>query len=371
MAISSPGLGSNLDVNSIISQLMSLEQRPLTALAERKRFSRPRSRPSVHCRAPFRRCRPQPLPGPGHRQRAHWRSSRFSEYAQRYPRSPRRATTSSAVAGTYSLEVNQLARQHASPAAPVPPVRLTAPARATAGGGGTLTSRSTATAAAARTRATNDHHCRRRDAGAIRDAINTASAGVSATVINGVAGKQLVLTSDKPGQQPVHQALRRGRPCLRPERGAGCRRSFRAVAGGAGFAFKLNGIAVEASSNTVSTAIDGITLTCSRVQSAAGDGYEHDADRSARDTSSLTAGVNALSRPSTTFSTTASTSAATMRQPSRPAHSTATAPAHGAGHRPLALGNIPSEVAGASLQRLSDIGVSCRRTASWRSIPAS
>ncbi len=30
--ISSPGIGSSLDVNSIIAQLMSLEQRPLTVL---------------------------------------------------------------------------------------------------------------------------------------------------------------------------------------------------------------------------------------------------------------------------------------------------------------------------------------------------
>ena len=33
MAISSPGIGSNLDVNTIISQLMALEQRPLTQLS--------------------------------------------------------------------------------------------------------------------------------------------------------------------------------------------------------------------------------------------------------------------------------------------------------------------------------------------------
>ena len=32
MAISSPGIGSSLDVNSIITQLMALEQRPLTLL---------------------------------------------------------------------------------------------------------------------------------------------------------------------------------------------------------------------------------------------------------------------------------------------------------------------------------------------------
>jgi len=36
MAISSPGVGSNLDVNSIVTQMMALEQRPLTKLAQKE-----------------------------------------------------------------------------------------------------------------------------------------------------------------------------------------------------------------------------------------------------------------------------------------------------------------------------------------------
>ena len=36
MALSSPGIGSNLDVNSIVTQLMSLERRPLAGLASRE-----------------------------------------------------------------------------------------------------------------------------------------------------------------------------------------------------------------------------------------------------------------------------------------------------------------------------------------------
>ncbi len=36
MAISSPGVGSNLDVNGIVSQLMAVEQQPLTALARKE-----------------------------------------------------------------------------------------------------------------------------------------------------------------------------------------------------------------------------------------------------------------------------------------------------------------------------------------------
>ncbi|MBK7325750.1 MAG: hypothetical protein IPI89_06350 [Propionivibrio sp.] len=36
MAISAPGLGSNLDINSIVSQLMALEQRPLALLQSKE-----------------------------------------------------------------------------------------------------------------------------------------------------------------------------------------------------------------------------------------------------------------------------------------------------------------------------------------------
>ena len=38
MAISSPGIGSNIDVNLLVSQLMALERRPLDALNKRKSF---------------------------------------------------------------------------------------------------------------------------------------------------------------------------------------------------------------------------------------------------------------------------------------------------------------------------------------------
>ena len=36
MGISAPGAGSNLDVNSIVSQLMAIEQHPLTLLSQRE-----------------------------------------------------------------------------------------------------------------------------------------------------------------------------------------------------------------------------------------------------------------------------------------------------------------------------------------------
>ena len=36
MAISSPGIGSNLDVNGIVTQLMALERRPLQQLDKKE-----------------------------------------------------------------------------------------------------------------------------------------------------------------------------------------------------------------------------------------------------------------------------------------------------------------------------------------------
>ena len=36
MGLSSPGIGSNLDINAIVSQLMSVESRPLTLLQNKQ-----------------------------------------------------------------------------------------------------------------------------------------------------------------------------------------------------------------------------------------------------------------------------------------------------------------------------------------------
>jgi flagellar hook-associated protein 2 len=40
MALASSGIGSNIDVNTIVSGLMTAEQRPLTLLTQRKRAIR-------------------------------------------------------------------------------------------------------------------------------------------------------------------------------------------------------------------------------------------------------------------------------------------------------------------------------------------
>ena len=57
--ISSPGIGSGLDVNSIITQLMAIEQQPVTELKTKASKIQIRSRSSASSKA---RCRPCGMP---------------------------------------------------------------------------------------------------------------------------------------------------------------------------------------------------------------------------------------------------------------------------------------------------------------------
>jgi uncharacterized FlaG/YvyC family protein len=222
---------------------------------------RPRSRRSDRCRAPFRRCRRRPATSSRRPARRRCRNSRSSGRRSATRRSLRPARQSSAVAGTYLLEVTRLASQHVIASA-------TGAASPFSGAGTTLPTGGTLThiarqraAAAARTRAR-----RSRSPTAPRRRMSVmpstaASAGVSAVVINGTAGKQLVLTSDAAGSNQFITLA--GNPSLAYDPNATpvpATDPFAQTQAAQGSAFKLNGIAVEASSNTVTTAIDGVTL---------------------------------------------------------------------------------------------------------------
>jgi flagellar capping protein FliD len=97
---------------------------------------------------------------------------------------------------------------------------------------------------------------------AIRDAINKASAGVSAVVINGTAGKQLVLTGDTAGSnQFIKLSGVTGLaydPNATPDP---LTDAFQPVAGRTGLQPSSSTASPStATTNTVTTAIDGITL---------------------------------------------------------------------------------------------------------------
>ncbi|MQM31316.1 MAG: flagellar hook-associated protein [Candidatus Accumulibacter phosphatis] len=360
MALSSPGLGSNLDVNSIITQLMSLEQRPLTALSQKEASYQAKISALGSLQGSISALQTAAgnlVPATGTTA-----AEKFSLFKTSVGDTTivGASATSSAVAGTYTLEVNQLARQHSvasstGAATPFSGTGDTLPL------GGTLTlsldnaggsSPHTSTEIAIADGATPEN---------VRDAINGANAGVSALVINGVAGKQLVLTSNDAGSNQFIKLSGIAGLAYDPDAAPAPSDAFVQSQVAQGSAFKLNGIAVEGVSNQVSTAIDGITLNLLKGPEAPATALSTTLTIS-KDNSSLSTGVNALVKAFNDFSATASGlgsyNAATQTAGALNGDSTLRTAQNS--FRSI-LGNIPAAVAGSSFQRLSDVGVSLQK----------
>lgn len=357
MAISSPGIGSNLDVNGIVSKLMSVEQAPLTALASKEAKFQAQLSGLGSLKGAISALQTAAsalVPDTGSTP-----LKKFSVYSAAIadPAIASVTASSTAVPGQYSLEVTQLAQQH----------RIVTSTTATpfSGGGGTLVSGGTLTitlgtkGGASPNKTTGIAIADGSTPELIRDAINAANAGVSATVVNGTLGKQLVLVGDISGADQNIKLS--GISALNYDPNATpipASDAFTEAQTAQGSAFKINGIAVTASGNSVTTAIDGITLNLTQKS-------ETDKPTTitiSRDTSNLSAGINAFVSAYNALNQTASslgsynvsTKAAgilngdsTLRSAQRILRSL--------------IGNVPSAVSGSSLQRLSDIGISLQK----------
>ena len=360
MALSSPGLGSNLDVSSIVSQLMSLEKQPLTALVKKEaglqaKISALGSLQGAISALQTAAGNLVPASGTTATQKFTVFKTAVSDTTIASA-----STASSAVAGTYSLEVTQLAKQHS--------IATSTTATPFSGTDGTLTTGGTLTlsldttpAGAEPTKTTDITIADGATPENIRDAINNASAGVSAVVINGTAGKQLVLTGDTAGSNQFITLSGITGLAYDPNATPVPADSFVQSQAARGSSFKLNGIAVTAATNTVTTAVDGVTLTLLKGPELPATSLSTTLTIS-KDNSTLTTGVNALVKALNDFNTTANSLGSYN----------ATTKAAGAlnGDSTLrtaqssfrsSLGNIPSVLSEAKLQRLSDIGVALQK----------
>ena len=361
MAISSPGLGSNLDVNSIVSQLMALEQRPLTALARKEAEFQARISALGSLQGAISALQTAAgnlVPASGTTPLEKFSAFRTSVGDATVASV---STTSTAVAGSYTLEVNQLARQHRLASA----TGATSPFSGPGGTlplGGTLTLSLDSAAGASPHQTTEVSIADGASPETIRDAINDAGAGISALVINGAAGKQLVLTGNNAGSNQfiklsgiaglAYDPNAAPQPLADP---------FVQSQVAQGSAIKLNGIAVTAETNTIDSAIDGVTLTLLKGPEAPATSLGTSLTIS-RDPASVSAGVNALVKALNDFHATASNLG------SYDANSRKAGALNGdstlrtaQSNLRTALGNIPPELAGASLQRLSDLGVNLQK----------
>lgn len=274
--ISSLGVGSGLDLSTLLTNLMTAEQQPLLSLQKKEATVTARISALGTLKGALSALQTGAqslIPATG--QSATAKFSTFSAAVADNTIASATASTG-AVKGSYPLEVTTLAQAQ----------RLTSPASSDTAGtaaltaglaaGGTLKielGALTGTAgsfsfAADSARELNITIAAGSTLEQVRDAINAAATDsrVSATIINGDGGKQLVLTSGKSGTANVmklsgsagmtgldYNPAGAGSGTLSQASGSGGQAASDAV-------FKLNGITVTRSTNTVTDVLDGVTL---------------------------------------------------------------------------------------------------------------
>jgi len=263
MAISSLGAGSGLDLNSLLTNLMQAEQAPLVALQSQEasyqsRISALGSLKGVL--STLQTAAAAMVPATGSTAVAKYTTFNTSVADSAIASA---SASTGAVAGTYSLEVSALAQGQrlvtsayvgGSATTVIATGDLTIEFGKLSGGVYTADSTRSKTITIDSSNAT---------LGGLRDAINAANIGASATIVTGTNGAQLVLSTNATGLSNV---MRLSGTLTgfdyNPVTDAGTLTQDPLQGGQAALdaAFKLNGIAATSSTNSVTGVLDGVTL---------------------------------------------------------------------------------------------------------------
>ena len=270
--ISAPGIGSGLDINSIITQLMAVERQPLNKLdIKQKKFE---SQLSAY--------------GQVKSALSTFQSSvnalssldKFRVYtAKTTDDTVLTATSSSSAApASYQIEVSQLAQQHKISASAVS-------ATTNVIGTGTLTiefgthdaTAGTFTANADKTPLTITVDGTNNTLSGIRDAINKANAGVSASIIYDGSGHRLVVSSNDSGAAnslKISTADSDGNNtdtgglsflAYDPLGASGTGKNLTQLSEARNALLTVDGIVVTHASNSISNVIEGVTLNLNKL----------------------------------------------------------------------------------------------------------
>lgn len=263
---------TNLDINSIVSQLMTVEQRPLTALAKKEASYQAKlsAYGSVSGALSNFQSAISGLSSTAKLQALKATPSDTSVFTA--------SASSIAIAGVYSLDaITKLAQSQklaatgqASSTATIGNGTLTFDFGAITGGtfdaatgkytGATFTSSGAGTKTVTIDATNNSLQ-------GIRDAINTAKIGVTATIINdgGASPYRLVLTSDSIGKTNSIKVSVTGDTALSNllahDPGNNTGQSLAETATAQNAEFKVDGVSVSKTSNTVTDVIQGVTLS--------------------------------------------------------------------------------------------------------------
>lgn len=277
MAISAPGIGSNLDVNGIVSQLMTLERRPLAAL-DRKEATFQAQLSAFGTLKSALAAFQSALAGLND-------GNRFQAYKATIADGAVATVTAanSAAPGSYTLEVTQLAQAQ----------KLVAIGQASATaaiGAGTISfefgtisggtfdaptgkySGASFTADGAGAKSVTIGAASSTLAG-IRDAINAARIGVTASVINDGSGTpyRLALSANDPGQAKSLKISVAGDAALASliAHDPAATQQLAETASARNAQLKIDGVAITKPTNTITDAIDGLTLGLTKTNAGA------------------------------------------------------------------------------------------------------
>ena len=300
MALSSPGIGSNLDVDTIITQLMALERRPVTALDRKEAAFQAQLSAYGSVKGAMSSFQGA-MSSLASLTRFHGYTANSTDAAI-----VAAGAANSAVAGSYSVEVTALAQAQ----------KLTAVGQASttdAIGGGTTTTltfdfgtisggsfNSTTGIYTGAGFASNGSGAKtvpidstNNSLAGIREAINNAQIGVTATIINdgGASPYRLVLTENSTGKDKSIKISVSGDATISTllAHNPAATQNLSETITAQNAAFKVDGIAISKTSNTVTDAIPGVSLILQKTN--AGSPIKVNVTQ---DTTQITSAVNAF-----------------------------------------------------------------------------
>ena len=250
--ISSAGIGSGLDVNSIVTQLMAIEKQPLTAL--QTKATTIQSTVSEYGKIKSAVSTLRDLAA---------KLASTTTWGQTVTNSSSTAvsaTTNNSAAGSYTVEVQALASVQtiatgtAVPATTTPGAGTLHIELGTWGAGQTsFTPKAGATAVDVAVAATDT-------LADVRDKINAAGAGVTAMIMTDASGSRLLIRSNTSGAANAFRTSGIASLAFDPSAGATTMTQSQTAANAAA---TINGLAVTSASNTLSNIVDGLTLNLS------------------------------------------------------------------------------------------------------------
>jgi len=255
--ISSAGIGSGLDVNSIVTELMAIEKQPLTALQTKATTIQSTVSEYGKIKSAVSTLRDLAAKLAG--------TSTWGQTTTNSSSTAVSAASNNSSAGSYTVEVQALASVQTIATASAVPATTTPGAGTlhiefgTWGAGQTsFTPKAGATAVDVAVTATDT-------LADVRDKINAAGAGVTALIMTDASGSRLLIRSNASGAANAFRTSGIASLAFDPSTGAAAMTQSQTAADAKA---TVNGLAVNSTTNTLSNIVDGLTLNFSALTTA-------------------------------------------------------------------------------------------------------